>query len=111
MFFVGKLVNRRKLSYAPHWWNALGSNGGWLFVAESRSPCIHVHDLDGEELACFTHSQLGLEEGDMVWALGCGDGGVLQIAVGANDMWKNQVNSIHAYQVRFPMGTTCIILP
>ena len=68
-------------------------------MAESRSPCIHVHDLDGEELATFTHQQLGLEADDMVWAVGSGQHGVLQLAVGTDDLWHNKVHSLHAYQV------------
>lgn len=94
--FSGDHIMHHDLAYAPDWPKAITACGSHHVIISEHSnpPVLHVHSLDGEEVARIDHHRLGL--GD-VWLHGirCTTESTLHMVTGA----FRSITAIHAYQV------------
>ena len=83
-YILGDHVSTSQLTYTPAAWpHSLTSSRHHLFLIEDSAPGrLHIHERDGEEVACLDKEELELTHDESINGVGYGDGDVLHVAIG-----------------------------
>ena len=88
------------VSYRISWPQPVCCSESHIYVAQNPGSSIRVHTWDGECRLFLSHQELGLKERDWIHGLQYNRReGILQMAVGDQDMHYVQIHSLHALQV------------
>ena len=106
LFIAGDHLHQHELTYIPHYTPHTSCSGRHhVFIVENGGRSLHVHRGDtGSYVGVFTRLQLGVQDGERIYSVGCGDGDQLQLLVGHYMNWR-----LVTYQVNDCISSTLII--